>query len=281
MTTSLRQNFEGDVVNGKKAGNLVKAKLYFIEADQYDDTLPFPVKSGRERGNIPLKAGEYWHYIKTVLDTSEGKWSGSVEEMAAKILNEFTFMLGSMDDNVFQLLEDGIGKGFYVVYELCFPTETVKFLIGNGCKPAKLTAFEGGALKDYTGTTVTFAVECGELVSKYVGSITLQAPTSIAADATTFALTSNDTYQVAEGTTDAEIADVTAITAADINRVITVKGGGGTGPSKIVDGGVTGSPFLLQGGEEWVANAGSQISFRVMNDGTDSYVLTEVYGSRT
>ena len=277
MTTALRQNFEGDVVNGKKAGNLVKSKMYFLEADQYDDALPFPTKNGRERGNIPLKAGEYWHYIKTVLDTTEGKWSGTVEEMAAKISNEITFMLGSMDDNVFDLLENGIGKGFYVVYELCFPTETVRFLIGNGCKPAKLTSFEGGALKDYTGTTVTFKVECGELVSKYVGSITLQAPTSVADDATTFALTSGDTYQVAEGAASTEITDVSAITDADVNRVVTVKGSGGAGPSKIV----TGGSFLLNGGEEWVGESGSQISFRIMKDGAASYSLVEVYGSRS
>lgn len=280
MTTVLRQNFEGDVVNGKKTGNLVKAKLYFIEEDQYDDALPFPAKNGRERGNIPLKAGEYWHYIKAVLDTPEAKWSGTVEEVAAKISNEMTFMLGSMDDNVFDLLESGIGKGFYVIYELCFPNETVRFLIGNGCKPARLTSFEGGALKDHTATTVTFMVECGELVSKYVGSITLQAPTSIA-PASSFALTSNDTYQVESDTLGTAITDVTAITDADINRIITIKGGGGSSPAQIQDGGITASPFLLQGGEAWVAEAGAQISFRIMKDDAASYILVEVYGSRS
>lgn len=283
MTTALRQNFIGDVVNGKKAGNLVKAKMYFLEEDQYDDTLPFPVKNGRERGNIPLKAGEYWHYIKAVLDTPEAKWSGTIEEIAAKIANEFLFVLGSMDDNVFDLLESGIGKGFYVVFELCFPTETVRFLIGNGCKPAKLTSFEGGALKDHTATTVTFKVECGELVCKYVGSITTLAPQSIAADAVTFALTSNDTYQVAEGTLNTAIANVTAITDSDINRIITIKGGGGAGPSQIVSGGIASSPFLLNNNAAWVASSGAQISFRIMKDGTSTsgYTLIEVYGSRT
>lgn len=277
MTTGLRNNVDGDVINGKKAGNLIKAKLYIIEENQYDDALPFPAKNGRERGNIPLKAGEYWHYIKTVLDTPEMTWSGTVEEVAAKISNEMKFILGGMEEDVFNLLENGIGKGFYAVFELCFPTETVRFLIGNGCKPAKMTAFEGGAKKDYTGTTVTFKVECGELVSKYVGSITLQAPQSIAADATTFALTSNDSYQLASGTASTEITAVTAITDADINRIVTVKGGGGAGPSKIVDGG----SFILQAGADWSAASGSQISFRIMKDGALTYKLVEIYGSRS
>lgn len=277
MTVGLRNNIEGDVINGKKSGNLVKAKLYFIEEDQYDDTLPFPVKSGRERGNIPLKAGEYWHYIKSVLDTPEINWAGTVEEVAAKISNEMKFILGGMEADVFNLLENGIGKGFYVVFELCFPGETVRFLIGNGCKPAKMTAFEGGARKDYTGTTVTFKVECGELLCTYVGTITLQAPQTIAADATTFALTSNDTYQLAEGTANTEITAVSAITDADINRVVTVKGGGGTGPSVITSGG----SYILQEGADWVGDSGSQISFRIMKDGAATYKLVEIYGTRS
>lgn len=281
MTTSIRKNVDGNVVNSRKAGNLVKAKLYFIEADQYDDTLPFPVKTGRERGNIPLKAGEYWHTVKAILDSVEQKWAGAVEDVSAKITNTTTFMLGGMSDEVFDLLENGIGKGFYVVFELCYADETVKYLIGNGCKPAKMTAFEGGAQKDYTGTTVTFEVVCGELVSTYVGSITLQAPQAITAIATTFALSSSDTYQVAEGTTSAEIDNVTAITDADINRIITVKGSGGTGPSKIATGGVTGSPFILVAGADWTANAGAQISFRVMKDGAATYTLVEIYGTRS
>ena len=281
MTTAIRKNINGDVVNGKKAGNLVKAKMYFLEEDQYDDSLPFPALVDRERGNIPLKAGEYWHYIKAVLDTPEMKWSASAVDVAATITNTLTAILGGMDKDTFDLLEKGIGKGFYIVFELCFPTETVRYLIGNGCKPAKMKAFEGGASKDNTGTTVTFEVMCGELVSVYVGSITTQAPQSVAADATTFALTSNDTYQIAEGSANAEIDNVTAITDADINRVITVKGGGGSGPSVIAAGGATGSPFLLVGGESWVGSAGSEISFRIMKDGASTYTLVEIYGSRS
>lgn len=277
MTTGIRKNIDGDVVNGKKAGSLVKAKLYFLEEDQVDDTLPFPAKNGRERGNIPLKAGEYWHFIKAVLDTPEMKWSGSVEEIAAKITNTTTFVVGGMDDDTFDLLEKGVGKGFYLVHELCFVDDSPRFLIGNGCKPAKLKSFEGGSDKDKTATTVTFEVTCGELVCKFVGSITLQAPQAIAADAVSFALTSNDTYQVASGTASTEIANVTAITDADINRVITVKGGGGAGPSKIVDGG----SFILQAGEDWAGASGSQISFRIMKDGAATYKLVEIYGSRS
>lgn len=277
MTTSIRQNVDGDVINSRKSGNLVKALLYFITDNQYDEDQPFPLANGRERGNIPLKAGEYWHKIKLVLDSIEAKWNGTVEEVAAKITNELTFILGGMEDDVFTLLQNGIGQGFYVVFEMCFENETVRYLIGNGCKPAKMSAFEGGALKGYTGTTVTFMVECGELIHKYVGNTPTLAPQAITSDATTFALTSNPLYEIASGTTSAEITAVTAITDADVNRIVTVKGAGGTGPSKIVAGG----SFLLNGGIEWIAEAGAEISFRIMKDGDASYKMVEIYGSRT
>lgn len=277
MTTIIRKNIDGSPANNKKAGNIIKAKLYFITEEQYDDLQPFPAANGRERGNIPLTAGEYWHYIKSVLDTPESKWSGNAEEIAAKIANELTFVLGGMEDDTFDLLQGGIGQGFYVVYEICFENETVRFLIGNGCKPAKMVSFEGGSGKDHTATTVTFKNECGELVHKYVGSITLLAPQAIANDAITFALTSNDTYEIASGALSTEIANVTAVADVDVNRTVTIKGGGGAGPSKIVVGG----NFLLNGGAEWVGAAGAQISFRIMKDGAASYKMVEIYGSRT
>lgn len=274
--TSIRKNINGDVVAAKKSGNIAKSKLHFIEADQYDDTQAFPAKTGQERGNIPLKNGEYWHSISAILDTVEMTWTGSVEEVATKITNETKFVLGGMDDNVFDLLEGGLGKGFYVVPEICLPDANVKYLLGNGCKPAKMVAFEGGSQKDKTGTTVTFRVECGELVSKYVGSITLQSPQTISVG-TSFALTSNDTYQMASDTTGAEIATVSAITDADINRIITIKGGGGVDPMSIVDSG----NIILNAGAAWVGDTGKQISFKILKTGGSAYSLVEVYGSRT
>lgn len=271
-------NLNGNPVNTAKAGKLVKANLWFIVEEQYDDSQAFPARSGREVGNIPLKAGEYWHYIKTVsIQNPEATIAGNLGDVGGTFTNTLKAVLGGVDDNTLTLVENHFAKGFYIVFEVCDTGK--KYLVGNGCKPAILQAPEGGFLADNSSLTLTWVQECGELFSTYVGNTPTEAPTTIAADATTMALTSNPQYKFAEGTLSTAFANVTAITDADVsaNRVITFIGSGGTGPSKIVDGG----NILLFGGEDWVANLNKQISFKIFKDAASTYKLIEVIGTRT
>jgi hypothetical protein len=268
--------FNGNPGNQYNVGKQVKNKFYFISQDQYDDTISFPSRVGREIGNIPLKAGQYWNKIDTILDSPEIKWTGEQGDVASKINNELTFILGGMGDDIFTLLEQGIGKGFYLVFEVCATGD--KFIAGNACKPVKMTNFDGGSGKDQTATTVTFKVECGEVWSKYTGNTPTQAAATVAADATTIGLTSNPEYQLASGTSAAAaITAFTGTTDADINRIVTILGSGGSHPSTISN---TATAFLLIGGAQWVANSGSQISFKIFKDGASSYKFVEVAGSR-
>jgi len=154
-----------DPSNEHKVGKSVKAKIWIISEDQWDDTVAFPSRNGRERGNITLKAGEYWHYIQSVLDSPEPKSTAEEGEIASMITNELKFVVGGMDEDLLKLLETGIGKGFFVVWEICSTGD--KYLGGNGCKPLKLTNFEGGPGKDSTSWTLTFKNQCGEIWSVY------------------------------------------------------------------------------------------------------------------
>lgn len=268
---------DGDPTNDKKAGKQVKAKMWFIEKDQHDDTQSFPARIGRQIGNIPLKAGEYWHYIDTVLDSPEPKWSGQMGDVAATIKNELTFTLGGMGNDVFDLLEKGIGRGFYIVWQVCATGDF--FLSGNACKPARMTKFEGGAGKDQTATTVTFDVECGEVWSKYIGNTPSAPAATVAANATTIGLTSAQQYQTTSGTASAaSITAFSGVTDTDVNRIVTVIGSGGTYPSTIA---AAATFFLLIAGETWAANTGKQISFKIFKDGASSYKFVEIPGSRT
>ena len=54
-------NISGDNGITQSAGKLIRAKVWFITEDQYDDAQAFPTRAGRDVGNIPLKAGENWH----------------------------------------------------------------------------------------------------------------------------------------------------------------------------------------------------------------------------
>jgi hypothetical protein len=137
-----------DPTNAEKVGKQVKAKLYLLSEDQYDDTQAFPTRTGREVGNIPLKAGEHWHYIKAVLNSPDPKSSFTKGDIAAPIINEISFVIGGMATATLNLLETGAGKGFYLVYEICSTGD--KYLGGNGCKPLELISFSGGPGKENT-----------------------------------------------------------------------------------------------------------------------------------
>lgn len=265
-----------DPSNEFKVGKSVKAKMWIISEDQWDDTQAFPSRSGRERGNIPLVNGEYWHYIKAVLDSPEPKSSAEEGEISSTITNELKFVVGGMDDNLLNLLETGIGKGFFVVWEIC--STGSKYLGGNGCKPLKLSAFEGGPGKDNTAWTVTFKNQCGEIWSTYVGNTPTEAADTVAADEVTIALTDNPQYQLTDGTVAAvDVTGFTGVTDADINRIVTILGSGGTYPSTIS----TGNDFLLIEGEQWEALESTQISFKIFKDGAASYKFVEIAGTRT
>jgi hypothetical protein len=264
-----------DPTNAEKVGKQVKAKLYLLSEDQYDDTQAFPTRTGREVGNIPLKAGEHWHYIKAVLNSPEPKSSFTKGDIASTIANELTFIIGGMDDATLNLLETGAGAGFYIVWEICSTGD--KYLGGNGCKPLELSAFTGGPGKDNTSWSLTFKNECGELWSTYTGNTPVEAAETVAEDATTITLTDNPRYQLTDGSVSAvTITEFTAVTLADINRIVTILGSGGTYPSLITSA----NDFLLIGGVTWTALAGKQISFKIFEDGTGTYKFVEVSGSR-
>jgi hypothetical protein len=270
-------NIEGNASIAQSSGKQVKAKVWFIVEEQYDDTQAFPARAGRDVGNIPLKAGEFWHYIKTQSITNpDATIGGSLSDVGGTLTNELKLLLAGISDDTLELVEHHMGRGFYIVFEVCSTGK--KYLGGGGCKPMVLQPPEGGFLNDKTSITLTFKNECGELFSNYVGNTPTAAPADIAA-AVSFALTANPQYKFATDAASTLCKSVTAITDFDINRVVTVFGGGGAGPTKLVQD-VAGN-ILLVAGAAWTGNLGSQISFKIFKDGAATYRLIEIAGTRT
>jgi len=270
-------NVDGNAGIAQSSGKLVKAKVWFITEEQYDDAQAFPSRNGREVGNIPLKAGEYWHYIKTQSITNpDATVGGSLSDVGGTLTNELKLLLAGINDEMLNLVESHMGKGFYVVFEVCATGK--KYLGGGGCKPMTLQPPEGGFLNDKTSMTLSFKNECGELFSTYVGNTPTIAPADIAA-AVSFALTANPQYKFATDAASTLCKTVTAITDFDINRVVTVFGGGGAGPTKLVQDAA--GNILLVAGAQWTGNLGSQISFKIFKDGAATYRLIEIAGTRT
>lgn len=270
-------NITGDAPPAQTAGKLIKAKIWFITAEQYDDDQAFPSRNGREIGNIPLKAGEYWHYIKTQAITNpDAMIGGKLSDIGGSFDNEIKLLLAGVSDEVLTLVENHLGKGFYIVFEVCATGK--KYLGGSGCKAMILQQPEGGFLNDKSCITLSFKNECGQLFSTYVGN----TPTIVAADVAagvSFALTSNPQYKFAEDTGGALCKTVTGIVESDVNRVITVLGGGGTNPTHLVQDAA--GNILLIGGVAWIGDLGRQISFKIFKDGNTSFKLIEIAGTRT
>jgi len=259
----------------EKKGKSIKSKLWILGADQVDDTVAFPARENRDIGTIPLKAGEYWHYIDTVEDQTEAKWKGEEGDIVTSTGSEISAIVGGMSDAVMKLLEDGAGKKFYIVWEPC--GRDAKYLGGDGCKPMKFVGFEGGSTKDNTSTTLTFKNESAYLWSNFVGSIQTQDPDTVAADATAIPLTDNSNYELTGGSsTTATIADFSGVTDVDINRYVTVKGLGGVRPAEIE----ASTKFILVTGEKWTATLGASITFKILKTGGSAYTFMEVPSTR-
>ena len=262
--------------NSQRVGKQVKSKVWIISEDQLDTDVSFPGLNGREMGTIPLKNGEYWHYIDAVYNSPRPTWAGEDGENAANITNELPLVIGGVLDETFNLLETGLGQGFYVIWEICATGE--KFSLGTGCKPARMVSFEGASNDESTVTNVVFRQEGGFLPFKYVGTIPKQAPDVVAADATVIPLTSNPQYQLTDGTV--AIVDITSfsgVTDSDIGRVVTILGSGGTYPSTISSG----NDFILNAGAQWSALANASIDFKIYKSAGAGYSFIEVVGTRS
>ncbi|MBA7577259.1 hypothetical protein ES708_19106 [subsurface metagenome] len=119
----------------------------------------------------------------------------------------------------------------------------------------------------------TFQNKWFDMQWTYTGTLPTETPVTVPADATDIAFTSNPRYQLTDGTVSAvTIATVSGLASADYGRIVDILGSGGTFPSLIDENTV----FILVDGTTWTANAGSRISFKIIDDDT----LVEVAGTR-
>ena len=265
----------GEATSAQKSGKIVRDRIWFVHKSQVDIS-NFAPGTGRTVASIPLLSGQYWAYVDVISDSVKPKSTGTANDVGSTIANELAAMVGGSSDEALTLLENGIGQGFFIIYEFCDGT---KWLGGSSCKPLKMEQFEWVSDNDKTAATITFKNTCGEMWKRFTGTIPTQAAVSVAANATTFALQSNSRYQLASGTAAAAaISGISGVTDADINRTITLLGSGGAFPSTIS---ATATAFLLIAGNTWTANEGSQITFQIKKFAAGSYTFEEVSGSRS
>lgn len=253
------------------AGNQLAYKVYLVHVDQVDDSEAFPTpNASREVSSIPLNSGEYMHYFEAIDDTLNDESSGEKGEITTDVTNTFDFIMGGDTAKLYDFVEQYAGGRFILIYKKI--SDSSYHILGTPDKPMVLKNFKRVRGKESTSVALTFENKTFDQPKIYVGTIVTQDAATVAADATTLAITDNDRYQLTDNTGATAISAVSGIAAADYGRTIDILGSGGSNPSTIADS----STFVLIDGTTWTANAGSRISFKILDDST----LVEIAGSR-
>ena len=242
------------------AANQIGMRLWLVARDQIDDSIAFPLpNAAREIGTIPLKAGEYWHYFEGIENSIKYTGTGESGEITPTFGKTIPIIIKYTDASL-NFVEEYAGKGFVLVWGICETSD--KELVGTFCKPIILKKFEVKNDSDGKYISLEFGNTHWRQPLKYVGDITVAAPTVVGAGATEIVVGASGVYQLTAGA--AAIATVSGLASADYGRYITIVAPAtGVAPT-IADSAV----FVLRDGATWTANPGSTITFQVLDDTT-------------
>lgn len=255
------------------SANQIGMKVWLIAREQIDPDQAFPSPNpDRELGTIPLLAGQVAHYFDAIPDTIDEIGTATKGEIVTDFSKTFSFTVASNREKHLDFIEEYAGKGFIIIYEL--GEDATKYVLGSYYKPMVLmTSDRKGGGKEGRYITFTFQNKHWRQPLIYVGTITTQAATTVAAGATNLTIGTGTQYQLSDHSADAVIATVSGIGSADYSRVIEVLAPAtDSHPPTIEDNNV----FVMIDGSTWTANPGSRISFKIIDDAT----LVEVAGTR-
>uniref|UniRef100_A0AB33JGY6 Uncharacterized protein n=1 Tax=Prevotella sp. GTC17262 TaxID=3236797 RepID=A0AB33JGY6_9BACT len=260
-----------DVSDRDTHGSDISYIVYLIALDQIDRTKPFPQpNSNREVAPVPLKPGEIPHYfeahdIPTFTGTTE---KGDITTTGE---NNFVLIMGGARIPLYNFIEEYSGGKFILFFKHI--KKSTWYILGELERPIILANTETKDDKDGRYTTFTFKRSSVDLPLVYTGNPAVTAAGSVAAGATSIAITpSTNSYTIANGTSGAAaIATVSGLTKTDKGRYITLYGAGTDKSATIADG----NTFVLEDGATWTAKAGASLTLRVL----DTTTLVEV--SRT
>ncbi|WP_289054186.1 hypothetical protein [Carboxylicivirga marina] len=250
------------------AGNQIGMRVWVIAREQVDDTQQFPLPNqDREVGTIPLKAGEYMHYHDSVSESAVSNGNGEKGDIGMDNTQKFGYVMYGNRKQLMNYIEEFAGKGFILIWQEC--GTNVRYIQGSLCKPMIFQTYD--RKDDKEGRYVTFNYQNKHWAQPYIytGDIIQQDPVTIAANANDLAYASNNgRYNLSDNAGATVLATVSGIAAADYGKQLTIYGSGGANPSTIADN----TTFNLVDGETWTGNAGSSITFKIL----DANTLVEV-----
>ncbi len=271
VTMAAIGNFD-EVSDRETASNQISARVYLVEISQLNISNPWAYNSATFTvTSLSMKPGEYMHYFTAIDDTLDDLSAGEKGEISFENTNTFSFIMGGNKTKLRQFMEEKAGGRFLVIYEEVLSDS--KIILGSPKKPMILKKFERKNGKEGKYVTFTFENKSFDQPKNFTGNIVTEDPATLIVDSTILAISSKDRYNTAANTAPTTLATVSGLAEADWGRVIDIIGVGGDDPTKIAESSV----FVLINGQEWTGNAGSRISFKIL----DSNTLVEVEGSRS
>lgn len=254
-----------DRVSDKEtSGYQISARLWLIDVDgQVDDTVPFPrANAAGEVSTIPLRNGEFMHYFDVIDDTISDSSKGEKGDITTVVTNTLEFTIGGFRRNIQRFMEDHPGGRFLIIYQM--NDDESYYIIGTALKPMLFKSFER-TNKDSRSVKMTFENKSFQQPQKYIGTIIRDEPAVLAANATILnVLASKQQYTTGANTAETKLTGVSGLAEADETRIIEIIGAGGANPTVIEDS----TTFILKNAVTWTGNAGSRISFRVLDKDT-------------
>ncbi len=250
------------------AGNQIGMRIWLISRDQIDDTVQFPLPNAdREVSTIPLKAGEYMHYHDSVSESQKDNGTSERGDINNDYTNTFSYVMYGNKKQLMAFIEEYAGQGFIIIWQEC--GAATKYIQGSFCKPMILQSYDRKNDNEGKYITLNYQNKHWQQPCTYTGDIILQDPVTIAADAVNLAYVSdNGRYNLSVNTQATALATVSGIASADYGKTLTIYGVGGANATTIADNTV----FNLVDGVTWTGNAGSSITFKIL----DADTLVEV-----
>lgn len=244
-------------------GNRIAWEVKLVYVDQIDTSVAWPYpNAAREVADIPLLAGEYAQVFKCHKNPMYNA-TGEKGDYTIDPTKTFDLVLGDTFKNQVLNFVEEFGGGKFIVFFREVETSDW-YILGTYDKPMYFQSYE---LKndDASVALVKFQNKSIRQYYKYVGALQTVAATAIATDATNLVVGTSAKYETAnDNTAPSAIATVSGISPADVNRTITIYGTGGANAHTIADNNV----FILANNTTWTGNAGSRITFRILDTGT-------------
>lgn len=244
-------------------GTNIAWEIKLVHTSQIDRTVEWPYPDdNRQVADIPLLDGQYpltfgCHNNPTYNATGE---KGDYTIDPTKTMD---FVLANTYRNQVLNFCENFAGGKFIVFFRKVETSTW-YILGTYDKPMNFKSYE---IKndDASVALCKFENKSVRQFYEYIGSLDSEAGITLTADATNLAIESNAKYYTNSANTAATVlATVSSIAPADVDRNITIYGGGGTYPTTIADN----TAFILKGDETWTGTSGSRITFKILDTGT-------------